>query len=142
MVAATAADLPRLAGGKRFASTPARLLDNGETRPDSPAYVFHDGLGWVTCNWRDYAGEAQRAGRALIALGFEKDQSVAILGFNRPEWTIMANAAMMAGGNPAGIYWTSAPPEITYILQHSQKPGLSGGRRRAGPSGARPEGRV
>jgi len=122
MVAATAADLPRLAGGKRFASTPARLLDNGETRPDAPAYVYHDGSGWVTRNWRDYAGEAQRAGRALLSLGFEKDQSVAILGFNRPEWTIMANAAMMTGGKPAGIYWTSAPPEITYILQHSQSP--------------------
>lgn len=122
MVAATAAELPRLAGGKRFASTPARLLDNGETRPDSPAYVFHDGSDWVTRNWRDYAGEVKQAGRALIALGFGKDQSVAILGFNRPEWTIMANAAMMTGGNPAGIYWTSAPPEITYILQHSQSP--------------------
>lgn len=122
MVAATAAELPRLAGGKRFASTPARLLDNGETKASSPAYVFHDGSGWITRTWADYAGEAKRAGRALLALGFGKGQSVAILGFNRPEWTIMANAAMMAGGNPAGIYWTSAPPEITYILQHSESP--------------------
>lgn len=122
MVAATAAELPRLAGGKRFASTPARLLDNGETKASAPAYVFHDGSGWITRTWADYAGEAKRAGRALLALGFGKGQSVAILGFNRPEWTIMANAAMMAGGNPAGIYWTSAPPEITYILQHSESP--------------------
>lgn len=122
MVAATAADLPRLAGGTRFPSTPARVLENGETKPDAPAYVFHDGAGWVTRNWRDYAGEVRQAGRALLALGFEKDQSVAILGFNRPEWTIMAHGAMMAGGKPAGIYWTSAPPEITYILQHSESP--------------------
>ncbi|WP_429911919.1 AMP-dependent synthetase/ligase [Glycocaulis sp.] len=122
MVAATAADLPRLAGGKRFASTPARLIENGETKPDAPAYVFHDGSGWVTRGWREYADEARQAGRALVALGFQKDQSVAILGFNRPEWTVMANAAMMAGGRPAGIYWTSAPPEIAYILQHSESP--------------------
>ncbi|MGY6531868.1 AMP-dependent synthetase/ligase [Glycocaulis sp.] len=122
MVAATAADLPRLAGGKRYPSSPARLIDNGETKPDTPAYVFHDGSGWVTRGWRDYADEARRAGRALLALGFQKDQAVAILGFNRPEWTIMAHAAMMAGGRPAGIYWTSAPPEIAYILQHSESP--------------------
>lgn len=122
MLAATATDLPRLAGGKRFPSTPARLIDNGETKPDAPAYVFHDGSGWVTRGWRDYADEARQAGRALVALGFQKDQSVAILGFNRPEWTVMANAAMMAGGRPAGIYWTSAPPEIAYILQHSESP--------------------
>jgi long-chain acyl-CoA synthetase len=122
MVAATASDLPRLAGGRRFPSTPARVLENGETEPDAPAYVFHNGGDWETRSWSEYSAEARQAGRALLALGFGKDQSVAILGFNRPEWTIMANAAMMAGGKPAGIYWTSAPPEIAYILQHSESP--------------------
>ena len=34
----------------------------------------------------------------------------------------MAVAAMMAGGRPAGVYWTSAPPEIAYILQHCEAP--------------------
>lgn len=122
MAAATAADLPRLAGGKRFPSSPARLLDNATTKPGSAAYAFHDGSGWVTRSWSEYADEVKRAGRALLALGLQPDQAVAILGFNRPEWTILAHAAMMAGGKPAGIYWTSAPPEIAYILQHSESP--------------------
>ncbi|MFC4725393.1 long-chain fatty acid--CoA ligase [Glycocaulis abyssi] len=122
MVAATAADLPRLAGGKRFASSPARVLENAETKAGKAAYVYHHGSDWVPRTWQEYAGEVKQAGRALLALGFQKDQSVAILGFNRPEWTIIAHAAMMAGGRPAGIYWTSAPPEIAYILQHSESP--------------------
>lgn len=122
MAAATAADLPRLAGGKRFPSSPARLLDNATTKPGNAAYAFHDGSGWVTRSWSEYADEVKRAGRALLALGLQPDQAIAILGFNRPEWTILAHAAMMAGGKPAGIYWTSAPPEIAYILQHSESP--------------------
>jgi long-chain acyl-CoA synthetase len=50
------------------------------------------------------------------------DETVAILGFNRSEWTTMAIAAMMAAARPAGVYWTSAPPEIAYVLQHSEAP--------------------
>ncbi|MEO1038869.1 MAG: long-chain fatty acid--CoA ligase [Pseudomonadota bacterium] len=119
---ARASDLPRIGTRDLFASTPARLLYQGETRPDAPAYCVHDGECWVPTSWAQYSADVQKAARALIALGVEKDQSVAILGFNRPEWTTMAIAAMMIGARPAGVYWTSAPPEIAYILQHSEAP--------------------
>ncbi|MCC5995683.1 MAG: long-chain fatty acid--CoA ligase [Oceanicaulis sp.] len=118
---ASARELPRIGDGL-FPSTPARLLDQGERRGDAPAYSVHDGEGWVSTNWRDYAAQTRQAARALIALGFRADDSCAILGFNRPEWTITAVAAMMAGGRPAGVYWTSSEPEIAYILQHSESP--------------------
>ncbi len=121
---ARASELPRIGEANWFPSTPARLLDQAARRPDAPAYAFHSGNGWITRNWADYARETRQAARALIALGCARDDSVAILGFNRREWTIAAHAAMMAGGRPAGIYWTSAPPEIAYILQHSEAPVL------------------
>ena len=119
---ATAAELPRIGDDELFPSTPARLLERGRTDADKPAYCVHDGENWVPTSWKDYADQARKAARALIALGVAPDDAVAILGFNRPEWTTMAIAAMMVGGRPAGVYWTSSPPEIAYILQHSESP--------------------
>jgi len=119
---ARASELPRIGEEQLFPSTPARLFEQARVRPDAPAYKIHDGSGWVATSWKDYADTARRAARALVALGVQPDDCVAILGYNRPEWTTMAIAAMAARARPAGVYWTSAPPEISYILQHSEAP--------------------
>jgi len=124
MLEARASDLPRIGEGNWFPSTPARLMDRAASQGSKPAYAVRQGEGWAYTSWADYAATVRQAARALVALGLEADQTVTILGYNRPEWTTMAIAAMMAGGRPAGIYWTSAPPEIAYILQHSQAPVL------------------
>lgn len=124
MAHAAWSELPRIGEENWFPATPARLIDQARRRPDATAYLTHDGEGWQATSWKEYAGAARQAARALIALGVEKDDAVCILGFNRPEWTILANGAMMAGARPAGIYWTSAPPESAYILQHSEAPVL------------------
>ncbi len=90
----------------------------------SIAYRTLGDNGWESTNWSHYLDEVRRAARALIALGVKKGDAVCILGFNKPEWTIMAFAAMMVGGKPAGIYFTSSPEEIAYILNHSDAPVL------------------
>jgi long-chain acyl-CoA synthetase len=69
-----------------------------------------------------YGNQVTQAGRALIALGFEPGQTVCILGFNRPEWVILDVAAMGAGGAPAGIYTTSSPAEVRFIVAHAEAP--------------------
>jgi long-chain acyl-CoA synthetase len=58
----------------------------------------------------------------LLALGLNHGDTVAVLGFNRHEWTVMAHAAMMIGGRIAGVYWTSAPEEVVYIVNHARCP--------------------
>jgi len=45
-----------------------------------------------------------------------------ILGFNRPEWVIADVASIAVGAAPAGIYTTSSPAEVQYILEHSEAP--------------------
>jgi long-chain acyl-CoA synthetase len=62
------------------------------------------------------------AGKALMQLGVEVGQPITILGFNRPEWTIMDVAAMAIGAVPAGIYTTNSPAECKYIIEHSESP--------------------
>ncbi|SDQ72283.1 long-chain fatty acid--CoA ligase [Pseudovibrio sp. Tun.PSC04-5.I4] len=98
---------------KAFTETVARLADK-------PAYLVRGETGWEATSWRDYNQQVRSAAKALLALGVNPGDAVCILSYNRPEWTIMDIAAMMIGAVPTGIYWTAAPPEINYILRHSQ----------------------
>jgi len=75
---------------------------------------------WRPTTWRQYVDEIRTAARALIALGFPRGGTVAILGFNKPEWVIFDHAAMMAGGAAAGIYTTCSAEEVQYIVDHSE----------------------
>lgn len=101
---------------------PARLIDIAKRLPHAPAYARRvDGI-WRSVPWADYAEDVVRTGRALIALGVEPGAITAVLGFNRPEWTIFDLATMGVGGAPAGIYTTSSPTEVAYVLNHAEAP--------------------
>ena len=101
---------------------PSRLLHQARMRPDEPAYYTKSAGTWNATNWRTYAGQVRQAGRALTTLGVEPGGCIAILGFNRPEWIVADVAAMCVGAAPAGIYTTCSPPEVAYIVRHSQSP--------------------
>jgi long-chain acyl-CoA synthetase len=99
---------------------PRRLLDQATQRPSAIAYHVKRQGRWQPTTWQTFAGEVRTAARALIALGFPRGGTVAILGFNRPEWVILDHAAMMAGGAAAGIYTTCSPDEVQYIIHHCE----------------------
>ncbi|MBX7190438.1 MAG: AMP-binding protein [Sandaracinaceae bacterium] len=103
-------------------SIPARLFRAAKTYPDRPAYFVKRGGAWRSTSYTQYADEVMLAARALVSLGFEPGQRICILGFNRPEWTILDLATMAAGGAPAGIYTTCSADEVHYILEHSEAP--------------------
>jgi long-chain acyl-CoA synthetase len=107
----------------------ARFMKQAEIRPDAPAYHVKKGDQWVAASWGEYVKEVRTAARALLTLGVgqkhgngssDKASCVCILGFNRPEWTIMDLATMAAGGAPAGIYTTCSPTEVAYIVGHTE----------------------
>jgi len=103
-------------------STPHCLIATAARIPDHPAYFVRGESTWEPTSWRELLAQVQAAARALIALGVQPGQTVCILGFNRPEWLIMDHAAMMVGATAAGIYWTSAAPEVDYVLAHAKAP--------------------
>ena len=100
----------------------SRLFEQAERRPTWPAYYVRQGGSWRPTNYRDYASEVRDAARALISLGFDKGNNVAVLGFNRPEWAITVLAGMAAGGAAAGIYTTCSSTEVQYIVDHAEAP--------------------
>jgi long-chain acyl-CoA synthetase len=99
---------------------PRRVLRQALDHPSSIAYCAKVDGRWLPTTWRTYAQQIRTAARALIAMGLPEGGKVAILGFNRPEWTILDHAAMMAGGVPAGIYTTCSADEVQYIVHHSE----------------------
>lgn len=97
---------------------PARAREHANTRPHAPAYFVRDQGEWLPTSWSDYWQQIERCGKALLSRGFTSGDSVCILSFNRPEWTIADMATMAVGGIPAGIYTTNSPTEVQYIAQH------------------------
>ncbi|HEY5581768.1 MAG TPA: AMP-dependent synthetase/ligase [Rhodoferax sp.] len=114
-----ASNPPTLVAGVPFVAAPARFLATAQQRGSAPAYYERGATEWQPTSWSSYAEQVQCAARALVALGVKPGEAVCILGFNRPEWVIMDIAAMMIGAVAAGIYWTSAAPEVAYIIDHS-----------------------
>ena len=109
-------------GDSASVPTPHALIATAARIPDRPAYFVRGETDWEPTSWASLLHQVQQAARALVALGVQPHQSVCILGFNRPEWLVMDHAAMMVGATTAGIYWTSAPPEVEYVLNHSKAP--------------------
>jgi long-chain acyl-CoA synthetase len=99
---------------------PHRLLRHAANTPSKIAYQVKVDGRWQPTTWQTYAQQVRTAARALIALGFPAGGKVAILGFNRPEWVILDQAAMMAGGAAAGIYTTCSADEVQYIVHHCE----------------------
>ena len=95
-----------------------RLHENARQRPADAAYYVKADGAWKPTSWADHLAEVRRAARALVALGLQPGQAVGILGFNRPEWVVFDLAGMLAGGAAAGIYVTSSPEDVEYVLGH------------------------
>ena len=101
---------------------PRRLLANAANLADQPAYHVRADGRWQATSWAEFGAEVASAAKSLIALGAEPGSAATVLGFNKPEWVIFDVAAIAAGGVPAGIYATSSPAEVQYILNHSEAP--------------------
>ncbi len=102
-----------------FESIPYQFKQWGHQHPHAPAYAVKKDGQWITTTWKSYTAEVRDVALALMALGIIPGDRVAILGNNRPEWTLFDLGAMSAGGVPVGIYPTSSAKQIRYILDHA-----------------------
>src|SRR5207302_7241591 len=70
--------------------------------------------------WSEYGERVRQVASALLAFGLRKGENVAILGENRPEWLYCHLGVMAAGGSTCGVYATSSPEQIEYLLGHCE----------------------
>ncbi|XP_067390786.1 long-chain-fatty-acid--CoA ligase ACSBG1 isoform X4 [Emydura macquarii macquarii] len=70
---------------------------------------------WEKITFSEYYNLSWKAAKSFLKLGLERFHSVAILGFNSPEWFISAVGSIFAGGIVTGIYTTNTPEACYYI---------------------------
>ncbi|MCP4691996.1 MAG: long-chain fatty acid--CoA ligase [Desulfobacterales bacterium] len=75
---------------------------------------------WNRVSWRTYGRKTREMAAGCLYYGLEPGDRVSILGDNRPEWLICHLGAMTAGCVTCGIYPTSSPEEIQYVVEHSE----------------------
>jgi long-chain acyl-CoA synthetase len=74
---------------------------------------------WQTYTWKDYYERVKHFCLGLVSLGLEREDKVAIIGDNEPEWYFADLGVQSAGATAVGIYTDSAAPEVKYIVEHS-----------------------
>jgi long-chain-fatty-acid--CoA ligase ACSBG len=72
----------------------------------------------IQWTWREYYARVVGVARAFIALGVEQFDSVAIMGFNSPQWFTANLGSIAVGAKSAGIYTTSSSDQCLYIVAH------------------------
>src|SRR6201981_411946 len=109
----TMSDLPRT---RPVSRTLGGLVDEmAAAAPHAEALVFRD-------ERLDYAGLKARVdvfARALLAVGIQRGDRVALLVTNRTEWVVGAFAAAKIGALVAAISTFSTPRELAWTLEHS-----------------------
>ncbi|QDO88853.1 long-chain-fatty-acid--CoA ligase [Ornithinimicrobium ciconiae] len=96
--------------------SPLRFLERSSTVfPDRTAIVYGDRRS----SYAEFADEVQRLARVLRATISPGDK-VAFLAPNVPELLMAHFAVPLAGGVLVAMNSRLAPPEITYILEHSE----------------------
>jgi long-chain acyl-CoA synthetase len=99
---------------------PELFFQQVESRKDKVALRRKDLGIWNRISWTEYGQKVREVAAGLLALGLEQEDRVAVLGDNRPEWLYCHLGTMTAGGATCGIYPTSAPEQVAYVVGHSE----------------------
>ena len=76
---------------------------------------------WIETSTQEYIDKANAISRALLRIGVEKNDKIAIISSNnRTEWNIMDIGALQTGAQTVPIYPTISEEDYQYILNHSE----------------------
>ncbi len=73
------------------------LRESRDRFGEAPCMKRFDGEKFVSISYNDFTDQVFRIAKGLLALGFQKDDKVAILSENRPEWGASYLGALAAG---------------------------------------------
>ena len=74
---------------------------------------------WQPITWQEYYDHVKHFALGLHVLGLKPEDTVAIIGDNRPEWLIAELAAQSLGSKSIGIYQDSVAEEVYDIVHRS-----------------------
>ncbi|XVV01728.1 AMP-dependent synthetase/ligase [Actinosynnema sp. CA-248983] len=96
-----------------------RVRDRAAANPDAVALRAKDFGVWQEVTWKEYWANAELVGHALLALGVDPGDRVAIHSENRREWLYADIGATAVRAITVGLYPTNPASEVAYLLSHS-----------------------
>ena len=96
-------------GSEQPVSVPHLLQSAAKMSPNHPALCVKRNDNWVKWTYSEYLTDVEKVSRAFIQLGLDERRSVAIMGFNSPEWFMSDLAAIFCNSVAVGIYPTNSP---------------------------------
>ena len=90
-------------------------------KPNKKALVTKYNGKWEATSTQEYLDKANTISRALLRLGIQKDDKIAIISTtNRTEWNIMDIGILQIGAQNIPIYPTICAEDYEYVLNHSE----------------------
>jgi long-chain acyl-CoA synthetase len=110
------ADIERAAGGEAGQTIADHLAATAERWGGEPAFSDRDDGGpWQTITWEQARRHALELAAALIELGLQPGERVALMLPNRLEHVLADLGVMHAGGVPVTFYATLAPDQVRFV---------------------------
>ena len=97
----------------------SRIQDWAARLPDKVAMREKDFGIWQEVTWAQYWDTVQDVGHALLALGVEVGDRVAVHSENRREWLYSDVGTIACRAITVGLYPTNPSEEVKYLLQNS-----------------------
>ncbi|MFC4113701.1 AMP-dependent synthetase/ligase [Nonomuraea zeae] len=96
-----------------------RVRERARNAPAAVAMRHKDFGIWQEVTWAAYWTQVELVAHALLALGVEPGDRVAVHAENRPEWLYADLGTVAVRGITVGLYPTNPPAEVAYLLADS-----------------------
>lgn len=97
-----------------------QLLDSAKRDPRRTALLRSRTGANAPISYGELLDHIERMASGLMKLGIRRGDSVALLGENRPEWTMVDLSIMAVGAVTVPVYTTLSPQQLGYQLKHSR----------------------
>jgi long-chain acyl-CoA synthetase len=91
-----------------------------ETYPQSVAFATKVNGKWETYSTRESIDIIDRVSFGLMSLGVKKDDKIAIISINRPEWNFMDLGILQLGATDVPVYPTISMSDYEYIFNEAE----------------------
>jgi long-chain acyl-CoA synthetase len=98
---------------------PQLLIERAKEFGDRTALREKDYGIWQSISWNEYLKHVRLLCQGLVSLGLKPEDTIAIIGDNRPEWIYAELAVQAAGAKSIGIYQDAVVTEMIYIITHA-----------------------
>ena len=93
------------------------LTEQNEKQPNAPFVASKVNNQWKTYTFQEMQDNTNRVSQLLMNLGLKKDDKIAIISTNRPEWNFTDIGSMQLGLINVPMYPTIAEKDYEFIFQ-------------------------